>query len=286
MPWRGLRAPRELEPASLDAAFVVRAIPLGSARHLSYLFAPPQVRAPLLGIYALLAEWLALLDPATERTVAQIKLSWWHEEMSRLTRDAAVHPVSRYLARQPGADPAHFSILIQAVEAAMVELGGAPLTLAQPLAGQPLAGQPLASQSTALLAGPLRVASRLACQQPDGPEPVGPEPVGPALAGAALDRGTQSLAMAQYLSRALSEYARGAGGLRAPVAMDELRHRADTCYADVARDMPAASRADLRHLLVLAALGRKRLNTPRGSSAFTALEDMLLAWTTARRAAH
>jgi hypothetical protein len=38
--------------------------------------------------------------------------------------------------------------------------------------------------------------------------------------------------------------------------------------------------------LVLAALGRKRLNTPRGSSAFTALEDMLLAWTTARRAAH
>ena len=140
-------------------------------------------------------EWLALLDPATERTVAQIKLSWWHEEMSRLTRDAAVHPVSRYLARQPGADPAHFSILIQAVEAAMVELGGAPLTLAQPLAGQPLAGQPLASQSTALLAGPLRVASRLACQQPDGPEPVGPEPVGPALAGAALDRGTQSLAI-------------------------------------------------------------------------------------------
>ncbi len=270
----------------LDATFVARATPTGSARHLSYVFAPPPVRASLLGVYALLAEWQSLLDPSTERTVAQIKLAWWHEEMTRLSEGTAVHPVSRYLASQPGAAAAHFMILTEAVEAAIVEIGGVPLEL----------GAQLGAHSTALIAGPLRVASLIAGAQPDQ---------------AGLDRCTQALAVAQYLARALREYRRDARCGRVPFAVDELlqagienadllspeapprlqtyldglRTRADECYANAARDVPLAARSGLRHLLVLAALGRKQLQAQGGNSAFGALKDMLLAWTTARRAA-
>jgi phytoene synthase len=270
---------------SLDAAYVARALPAGSARHWSYVFAPPPVRAPLLGIYALLAEWQALLDPATERTVAQLKLAWWHDEMARLANGTAVHPVSRYLASQPGAAGAHFMILTEAVEATIVEFAGVPLEL----------GAQLGAHSAALIAGPLRVASLIACVQPDK---------------AGLDRCTQALAVAQYLARALREYRRDAGCGRVPFAVDELlqagienadlsmprppprlqayldglRRRADEGYANVAHDLPRAARQGLRHLLVLAALGRRHLEAQSGNSSFAALKDMLLAWNAARRA--
>ena len=251
------------------------------------MFAAPRVREPLLGVYALHAEWMALLDTATERTVAQIKLAWWQDEMLRLTQGKAVHPVSRFLASQPGADVAHFEILSEAVEAAMLELGGVPLER----------GSQLASHSTALLAGPLRVASLLAGKYGDR---------------AGLDRCTQALATAQHLARAIKDYRRDARIGRVPFAVDELLgagienedllmpqapprlqayldgllHKADDCYLAAAREVPGAARADLRHLQVLAALGRKHLHARGGNSALTALKDMLLAWGTARRAAH
>jgi phytoene synthase len=275
---------------SLDAAFVARAIPVGSARHWSYVFAPLPVRGPLLGVYALLAEWLALLDPATETTVAQIKLAWWQEEMTRLAQGSAVHPVSRYLESQPGAAPEHFSILTEAVQAAMLEISGVPLEL----------GIDLQAHSTALLAGPLRVASLLARPQPDR-----------ALDRDALDRATQALSVAQYLTRSLREYRRAAASGRVLFAVDELleagvenidltasqaptrlrayleglRLEADLKFSHAASDVPPAARAQLRHLLVLAALERKHLHAPGSGSAFAALKDMLLAWRTARRAA-
>ena len=269
----------------LDAAFAARAIPTGSARHWSYVFAAPPVRAPLLGIFALLAEWQALLDPATERTVAQIKLAWWHEEMLRLVEGAAVHPISLYLASQPAAAAGHFHLLTGAVQAAIVEISGAPLEL----------GTQLEAHSDALIAGPLRVASLIAEAQPDQ---------------AALARCTQALATAQYLARALRDYRREAAGGRVPFAVDELlragvdnadllaseaaphlrrylddlRGRADDQFARVAREAPATGRSRFRHLLVLAALGAKRLEGRAGRSGFDALKYMLLAWTTARRA--
>ncbi len=256
------------------------------------MFAAPPVRGPLLGVYALLAEWTALLDPATERTVAQIKLAWWQEEMSRLTQGKAVHPISRYLTSQPGAHAAHFNILTEAVEAAMIELGGVPLEL----------GSQLAAHSAALFAGPLRVASLLGGEYADRTR----------IATPGFDRCTQALATAQYLARAIKDYRRDAGIGRVPFAVDELleagienddllmpqapprlqayidglRHKADSCYLLATQEVPIAARADLRHLLVLAALGRKQLRTLGGTSGFTALKDMLLAWTTARRAAH
>jgi phytoene/squalene synthetase len=120
------------------------------------------------------------------------------------------------------------------------------------------------------------------------------------------------LAVAQYLARALREFRRAAGCGRVPFAVDELlqagienadllspeapprlqayldglRTRADECYANATEDLPLEARSGARHLLVLAALGRKHLHARGGHSAFGALKDMLLAWDAARRAAH
>ncbi len=82
----------------LDATYRARAVPPGSPRYWSWLFAAAELRAPLLGIYALSAEWQALMDPATESSVAHLKLAWWRDEMQRLAAGSAVHPISAYLA--------------------------------------------------------------------------------------------------------------------------------------------------------------------------------------------
>ncbi len=277
------RQARNLKP--LDAAFAARAIPPGSARHWSQVFAAAPLRPPLLGIYALLAEWQSLLDPATERTVAQLKLAWWHEEMVRLVAGAAVHPISLYLTSQPAAAATHFTLLKTAVEAAMLEISGVPLEL----------GTQLGPHSEALIAGPLRVASFIS---------------GAPTHRTALQQSTQALAIAQYLARTLRDYRREAASGRVPFAVDELlqagvenadllatqppahlqsylestRRRAGDHYAIVLQATPPADRPLLRHLLVLAALGRKHLHGTRGNSGLASFKDMLLAWKTARNA--
>ena len=88
---------------SLDATYQNRAVPPGTARYWSWLFAAAESRAPLLGIYALGAEWQALMDPATETSVAHLKLAWWQDEMQRLAAGSPVHPISGYLAALPRA---------------------------------------------------------------------------------------------------------------------------------------------------------------------------------------
>ena len=65
-------------------------MPPGTVRYWSWLFAAAESRAPLLGIYSLGAEWQALMDPATESSVAHLKLAWWQEEMQRLAAGSAL----------------------------------------------------------------------------------------------------------------------------------------------------------------------------------------------------
>src|ERR1700722_7047202 len=112
---------------SLDASYQARAIPPGSARYWSWLFAAAHARAPLLGIYALAAEWQALTDPGTEVSVARLKLAWWQEEMQRLAKGSAVHPISRCLAALPRAAAVDWRPLSEAVTAATLQISGAPL---------------------------------------------------------------------------------------------------------------------------------------------------------------
>jgi phytoene synthase len=260
-------------------------VPPGTARYWSWLFAAAESRAPLLGIYALGAEWQALTDPATDISVAHLKLAWWQEEMRRLAQGSAVHPISVYLAALPRAASVDFSPLSAAVTAAAAQVGGVPLER----------GADLEPQTRALWGDPLALASRLAADVPDE---------------AGLRDCTGALAAAGYLSRAIRGYRREARVGRVPFPIDELmaagignddlaadppsphlqsyldglRKRAAHYFETAAQALPRAQRARHRHLLVLAALGLARLNQGAPPLERRRLKDMLLAWRTARRA--
>jgi phytoene synthase len=260
-------------------------VPPGTARYWSWLFAAAEARAPLLGIYALRAEWQALMDPATDISVAHLKLAWWQEEMRRLAYGSAVHPISVYLAALPRAASVDFTPLLSAVTAAADQVSGVPLER----------GADLEPQSRALWGDPLALASRLAADVPDEAD---------------LRKCTSALAAAGYLSRAMRDYRREAKAGRVPFAIDELmaagvdnddlaadpppphlqsyldglRKQAAHYFETAAQALPSAERARHRHLLVLAALGLARLNRRAPAPERRRVKDMLLAWMTARRA--
>jgi 15-cis-phytoene synthase len=274
-------------PQDLEAGYRARAIPAGSARHFSWLFASPEARAPLLGVYALLAEWSALMDPASEPTAARIKLAWWQEEMRRLAAGAPIHPIGTYLKSLPRAAQVDFAPLQWSVAAAAAEVDGAPLER----------GTDLAPHAHALRANPLAVAASLA---------------GADLDAADLSPCIHALAEAEHLSRSIGDYRRAARAGRVSFPVDELmaagidnadlaadqapsrletylerlRVRATQGFEVAAQSLPRALKAQQRHLLVLAALGLKQLRQRSPTHKTLGPQDMLLAWNTARRAAH
>jgi phytoene synthase len=254
-------------------------------RHWSWLFAAREAREPLLGIYALMAEWHALLDPGTEADVARIKLAWWRDEMGRLAAGSPLHPISLYLANLEGAASIDWSPLMRPVAAAAAQVAGAALERAAELQ----------SHANALFGIPLLVAAGL---------------------GGASSPSVQAciaaLAEAQYVARALSDYGREARAGRILFPIDELlaagvdnddlaardppphldaylhrmRDHAARYFANSAEALAMQERPRLRHLLVLAALGAKHLNgRGRRAGADFRLADLYNAWTAARRAA-
>ena len=269
----------------LEATYRARAIPPGTARYWSWLFAAPQLQPSLLGIYALGAEWLALMDPSTEPDVARLKLAWWQEEIHRLASGTGVHPISGYIAGLPHAAGMDFSALQTAVGAAAAQINGAPLETSADL-------QP---QADALWGGPLLLASRFGAQV-SGEE--------------GLRRCTAALATAEYLARAIRDYRREArvgrvpfavadlmaagidnADLAAPRAPEHLQRYLETLRASAvaycgsaALALGAEERGPHRHLLVLAALATAHLRTLEAPRGRRPLSDMYLAWKTARRA--
>ncbi len=225
------------------------------------------------------------MDPATESAVAHLKLAWWEEEMRRLVAGSPVHPIGAYLAALPRAAVVDFTPLLTAVTAAAHQVSGVPLER----------GSDLEPQAAALWGGPLALASQLAA---DVPKRVN------------LQTCTDALAAALYLSRAIRHYRRDARHGRVPFAIDELlaarigndeliagappahlesyldvlRARAAGYFASAAQALPRAERRRQRHLLVLAALGTRHLNSGTPMLPRRRFQDMLLAWTTARRA--
>lgn len=254
-------------------------------RYWSWLFAAPEAREPLLGIYALMAEWQALMDLGTEAEVARIKLAWWEDEMGRLAHGSPLHPISRYLANLEGAAAVDWSLLAHPVAAAAAQVAGAPLERAAELQ----------AHADALFGAPLLLAARL-----------GGSGSPSALACIA------ALAEAQYVARALSAYGREARAGRILFPVDELlaagvdnddlaardppprlnaylqrmREHADRYFANAAAALVPQERPPLRHLLVLATLGAKHLNADRRRAGTDfRLADLYNAWTAARRAA-
>ena len=272
-------------PKTLDGSYRARAIPLGSVRYWSWLFASAAARPPLLGIFALLAEWQALTDPGAEASAGRMKLAWWQEEIHRLIARSPVHPISVYLASLPRAGEVDFGPLAVAVEASAAECSGVPLER----------GAELEPHASALRALPLEVASRLTAANADA---------------GGLQNCLQALAVADYLARTTRDYRREARLGRVLFAVDELlaagvdnadlcadpppanlanylqqlRARAARSYETAAQVLPADCRSQHRHLLVSAALGLRHLQRRTATLESPRVQDMLLAWVTARRA--
>ena len=279
------RAPMPDHPRRLEESYRGLAVPAASPRYWSWLFAAAPMRDPLLGIYALLAEWHALLDPAIELAAAHLKLAWWREEIERLSRGAPIHPISRYIASLPRAGEVDFTPLETTLAAAARQIGGAPLER----------GAELEAHAAALWAQPLATAARLAG-----------EPA-PALA-AAVHRAEAALAAAEYLNDAIAGYRRAArfGRVAFPVDellaanvedadlsaaepplhlqsyLGELRRRAVGYCSQATAALPRSEHGPMRHLLVLAALGARQRNGRRNG--LLPLRELYLAWSTARRA--
>ena len=259
-------------------------MPPGSARYWSWLFAARPARDPLLGIYALAAEWRALTDPSLELGVAQVKLAWWHDELTRLVDGAPLHPITRYLASLPAANATDFTPLQRCLEASAAQVAGVPVERAAELP----------SHANALYGAPLMVASMMTTVPADQ---------------RALDACLTALSVGEYHAKCLVDYRREARAGRMLFAvddllsagidnddlvadeaspglrtyLDELRDKAAQHFADSARALAPADQSPLRHLAVLAALGAKQLGR-RGGADFR-VADLYNAWTAARRAA-
>ena len=275
---------------ALEEPYRSRALPPGSARYWSWLFAAAGAREPLLCLYALTAEWRALLDPGTESAVAQLKLVWWRDEIRRLAAGSPLHPITRRIAALPHAATAGLERLDASVDAAAAELAGVPLERADEVA----------AHADALYGIPLRIAARLAGpeRRPDG-----------------VQACTAALAAAQYLSRTLRSYRREARADRIVFPVDELlaagignddlvavpapprvaayleqlRVRAAGHFDTAGHVLDPADRPALRHLAVLATLGARQLNGYRGRTGAAGADfqfaDLYKAWSAARRAA-
>jgi phytoene synthase len=275
-------------PIHLEEPYRSRAAPPGTARYWSWLFAAPESRDPLIGMYALSAEWRALINPSTEREAAAIKLGWWREEIARLAGGAPLHPITRFVAALPRAGTVDFSALNRPLDAAARHLSGVPLER----------GDELEPHGAALWGIPLETAALLARNFEDGSE-------------SAVRRATDALGAAQYLEDALVDYRRDALRGRVIFPVDELlaagvedadliadaappalasyleaqRARAARLFRSVADGLAEPQCAPLRHLLILAALGVKHSSGGARSTGTFRLSDLYQAWSTARRAA-
>jgi phytoene synthase len=235
-------------------------------------------------MYALMAEWQALLDLGTESEVARLKLAWWPDEIGRLAAGSALHPITRYLAMLGSAAAIDWSLLLHPVAAAVRQVAGAPLERAAELQ----------AHAEALFGAPLLLAARLG-----------------GASSPSVEACIAALAEAQYVARALFAYGREARAGRIPFPVEELlaagvdnddlaardppprlkayleRMRAHAaCYfAKAAAALAPQERAPLRHLLVLARLGARHLNArERHAGTDFRLADLYNAWTVARRA--
>lgn len=70
----------------------------GSSFYYSFLFLPDDRRRAITALYAYCREVDDVVDDCKEMSVARAKLAWWSDEVGRIYRGGAQHPVARALA--------------------------------------------------------------------------------------------------------------------------------------------------------------------------------------------
>ncbi|VAW93585.1 Phytoene synthase [hydrothermal vent metagenome] len=69
----------------------------GSSFYYSFLFLPPVKRKAITAVYAFCREVDDIVDDCTNIEIAERKLAWWQDEISRLYQQQAQHPVTKAL---------------------------------------------------------------------------------------------------------------------------------------------------------------------------------------------
>jgi len=70
----------------------------GSSFYYSFLFLPPDQRRAITAVYAFCREVDDVVDETSDQEIAQNKLNWWRDEITRLFDDEPQHPVTKALA--------------------------------------------------------------------------------------------------------------------------------------------------------------------------------------------
>ena len=100
----------------LDASLVAQTVPPGSMRYYAWLFTPDDKRDVLVALF-LLDDELRSTARSDHHDVAHTRLNWWHEEIDRLARGIPVHPATRVLGnglRMLDVEPGRLRALIEA----------------------------------------------------------------------------------------------------------------------------------------------------------------------------
>lgn len=72
-----------------------KATPEGSTLYYALLYLEPGTRDALTSLYALYNELCALAAHGGEPELSRAKLAWWHDELVRMSRGEAAHPITR-----------------------------------------------------------------------------------------------------------------------------------------------------------------------------------------------
>ena len=79
-----------------------KAVASGSSFYYSFLFLPEDRRRAITALYAYCREVDDVVDETSDPGLARTKLAWWREELARIYRGNAQHPVARALAEIVG----------------------------------------------------------------------------------------------------------------------------------------------------------------------------------------
>ena len=91
------RHTRYLAPMTPDEYCQQKTASSGSSFYYSFMFLPPLQRRAITALYAFCREVDDVVDECKDEAIAQQKLDWWRQEISKLFADQPQHPVTQAL---------------------------------------------------------------------------------------------------------------------------------------------------------------------------------------------
>lgn len=108
-------------PTALDDSMINRAVPPGSMRFFSLLYAPAEIREAATALFVVDAE-IRESAQSINHDVAHTRLQWWRQEIERLINGTPQHPAARLLNPGGATQRSDFAKLHESIAAADMDL--------------------------------------------------------------------------------------------------------------------------------------------------------------------